>query len=68
MSQQAGYIQNMKTRHNAERRAFRGRSYKKGGKRIVDIKLVPCPGEAHSNPWIDHCMLCAPRWGWIEES
>ena len=23
----------------------------------------PCPGEAHSNPNIDNCMVCAPRWG-----
>jgi hypothetical protein len=30
-------------------------------------KLVPCPGEAHSNPHIDNCMLCMPRWGEIEE-
>ncbi len=29
-------------------------------------KLIPCPGEAHSNPYIDNCMLCAPRWGQIE--
>lgn len=28
--------------------------------------LIPCPGEAHSNPYIDNCMLCAPRWGLIE--
>lgn len=27
------------------------------------IGLVPCTGEAHSNPHIDNCMLCAPRWG-----
>lgn len=25
--------------------------------------LVPCNGEAHSNPYIDNCMVCAPRWG-----
>ncbi len=24
---------------------------------------IPCPGEAHSNAFIDHCMLCSPRWG-----
>jgi hypothetical protein len=23
----------------------------------------PCPGEAHTNAWIDNCGLCAPRWG-----
>lgn len=27
--------------------------------------LVPCPGAAHDNPWIDHCGICAPGWGWI---
>lgn len=25
--------------------------------------FVPCDGEAHSNPHIDHCSLCAPHWG-----
>lgn len=28
--------------------------------------LVPCPGSAHSNPHVDNCGQCAPRWGWIE--
>lgn len=23
----------------------------------------PCPGEAHSNPHVDHCVQCAPFWG-----
>lgn len=27
--------------------------------------LLPCRGEAHENPHVDHCMLCAPRWGWV---
>ena len=27
--------------------------------------LEPCPGEAHTNPFIDNCMICAPRWGEI---
>lgn len=27
--------------------------------------LVPCPGEAHTTIYIDHCMLCAPRWGYM---
>lgn len=31
-----------------------------------DIHLVACNGEAHSNGYIDNCMLCAPRWGWLE--
>ncbi len=24
-----------------------------------------CPGGAHSNPHIDNCSHCAPRWGWV---
>ena len=24
---------------------------------------IPCPGEAHSNAYIDHCGICMPRWG-----
>lgn len=27
--------------------------------------FVPCPGEAHSNPYIDNCSICAPEWGKI---
>jgi hypothetical protein len=30
------------------------------------LPLKPCPGAAHRNPHIDHCMVCAPRWGWVE--
>ncbi len=26
---------------------------------------IECDGEAHSNPHIDHCMMCAPNWGRI---
>jgi len=22
-----------------------------------------CTGEAHGNPYIDNCMICAPFWG-----
>lgn len=29
--------------------------------------LIPCPGEAHSNGFIDHCSVCMPRWGWVEK-
>lgn len=25
----------------------------------------PCHGSAHSNPHIDNCSICAPRWGWV---
>jgi hypothetical protein len=28
-------------------------------------KLAPCRGEAHSNPHIDNCLTCAPRWGFV---
>lgn len=27
--------------------------------------LQPCKGEAHRNAYIDNCMSCAPRWGWV---
>lgn len=26
-------------------------------------QMLPCTGDAHSNPYIDNCMICAPRWG-----
>jgi hypothetical protein len=29
--------------------------------------LIPCDGEAHRNPFVDHCGQCAPRWGQVEE-
>lgn len=29
--------------------------------------LLPCPGSAHENPFIDHCGTCMPRWGRIDE-
>lgn len=25
--------------------------------------IIDCPGSAHDNAYVDHCMLCAPRWG-----
>ena len=27
--------------------------------------LERCTGEAHSNAFIDNCMVCAPRWGFV---
>lgn len=27
--------------------------------------LVPCTGEAHANPHVDNCSVCAPRWGLV---
>ncbi len=26
-----------------------------------------CSGEAHSNPFIDHCSMCMPHWGYIHD-
>jgi hypothetical protein len=34
-----------------------------------DIVIKPCTGEAHRpevGGMIDHCMVCAPRWGDVE--
>jgi hypothetical protein len=36
-------------------------------KREKTGRKIPCPGEAHSNPHIDHCMVCLPGWGEIDE-
>lgn len=30
-------------------------------------RMVPCDGPAHSNAHIDHCGLCAPKWGEVPE-
>lgn len=35
---------------------------------IMNSKIKPlkvCKGEAHSNAYIDHCLICAPRYGLI---
>lgn len=32
---------------------------------ILQRVLVDCPGEAHTNAFIDNCWTCAPRWGKI---
>lgn len=29
---------------------------------IINWRCVPCHGEAHSNPHIDNCGICAPLW------
>ena len=36
-------------------------------KRTKTGRLIPCPGEAHRNAYIDSCGHCAPRWGEVEE-
>lgn len=30
-----------------------------------ETTTITCTGEAHSNPYIDNCMVCAPEWGQI---
>ena len=35
------------------------------GARLIGMHFVPCTGAAHSNPHIDNCMCCAPRWGQV---
>lgn len=27
-------------------------------------RVQQCNGEAHRNPFIDHCGVCMPRWGY----
>lgn len=29
------------------------------------VPLVICDGEAHTNPLIDNCLQCIPRWGFL---
>jgi len=29
-------------------------------------EMIDCPGEAHSNPFVDHCEVCAPLWGKVK--
>lgn len=31
-----------------------------------DIVIVECNGEAHENPFIDHCYECMPYWKHIK--
>lgn len=35
------------------------------GPRTAIPALRPCNGDAHSEPNIDNCGVCAPRWGWV---
>lgn len=38
---------------------------------LWETALTPCPGEAHTAQVagnIDHCQICAPRWGWCGPS
>jgi hypothetical protein len=29
---------------------------------VLEIQWERCSGEAHTNPYIDHCQLCMPYW------
>ena len=44
------------------RRSFEGVPFE-GEDTPLRWHLVPCPGDAHSNPNIDNCGQCMPRWG-----
>lgn len=38
------------------------------GDLLAQFNIAPlevCTGEAHSNAFIDNCMVCAPRWGFV---
>jgi len=36
--------------------------------RVKTGRKIPCPGAAHSNPFIDHCMCClGGTWGEVDE-
>jgi hypothetical protein len=43
----------MKPAHVGKTVRYRGKNF----------RIVECHGEAHSNPFIDHCMVCLPYWG-----
>lgn len=32
---------------------------------LTPATVQECNGAAHSNPFIDHCMVCLPSWGKI---
>ena len=32
---------------------------------MIKAKMIKCTGEAHTNPYIDNCMVCEPFWGLI---
>ncbi len=42
----------------------RNRFFSQASAEQVEELTVPCSGEAHSNPHIDHCMMCLGiKWG-----
>ena len=51
------------TRHRCEDKIKPGTAFCK--KHFETHKLIEmkCNGEAHSNPYIDHCGVCMPYWG-----
>jgi hypothetical protein len=58
----------MRERHNVSEHAKRGfYEVQRQGRSTTYVRkgwhLVECDGEAHSNPFIDNCYICAPLWG-----
>jgi hypothetical protein len=40
---------------------------KRGKRPEVEMRTVPCDGQAHRNPHIDHCMVClGGQWGELQ--
>lgn len=73
-SQVIGVIDHTKTRAQAETAAqnfierepgktveIYDRMARSGQPELWEVKA--CTGAAHSNPMIDHCAVCMPRWG-----
>jgi hypothetical protein len=52
--------------YKCEAKTLRGKPMCKEHDEMYVIELRPCNGEAHGNPFIDHCMVCMPRWGEME--
>ncbi len=63
----AGFRLLDRTKRGAETSDYplKGYTFSELGSTFVRDGLVAikCSGEAHSNPFIDNCGLCAPRWG-----
>jgi hypothetical protein len=52
--------------HRCNKKTKRGSKFCPEHDLTHEVVFIPCTGEAHGNPYIDHCMLCAPRWGQME--
>lgn len=54
---------NFPTRHRCEGKIKPGTPFCKEHFATHRIVTIKCTGEAHSNPYIDHCGVCMPHWG-----